>query len=413
MIERKQYLKILIDESENNKIKVLTGLQGVGKSYLLEKIFQPYLIKSGIDSSLLLYLDLQKKKYSNLNTVEKIMSYLSEQIDKENRYYIFIDEIMQISDYEDLFEALSNIENAQIYVTESNNEIITSEMKVRYSNKLSEIYIAPLSYKEFKALYSDQIDDYSILKEYIAFGGMPELKKCKSTKEREDYLTALMDSILQKVLKSNKVYYEESFLALVNLMAKHFGEFGHIYEIEDIMRKSDDQVTDKTLKIYENYLIKSYLLHQINSYDIKKKRTTRTTKFFFTDNGLLGAKNNFERNDIKKISAVVLNELLLRKYEVFSGKLETFYRGGDGKTSRKYMSISFVVKQSDGRLCYLDITSNTPEYIKECSKKFSYIRDSFKKIILVMDTCETYFDEKGVVVMSVTNFLLNENSLDI
>ena len=196
-------------------------------------------------------------------------------------------------------------------------------------------------------------------------------------------------------------------------MAKHFGEFGHIYEIEDIMRKSDDQVTDKTLKIYENYLIKSYLLHQINSYDIKKKRTTRTTKFFFTDNGLLGAKNNFERNDIKKISAVVLNELLLRKYEVFSGKLETFYRGGDGKTSRKYMSISFVVKQSDGRLCYLDITSNTPEYIKECSKKFSYIRDSFKKIILVMDTCETYFDEKGVVVMSVTNFLLNENSLDI
>lgn len=413
MIQREQYLKILINESENNKIKVLTGLQGVGKSYLLEKIFQPYLIEAGIKPHLILYLDLQKKKYANLNTVEEVMNYLSEQIDMQNRYYIFIDEIMQISDYEDLFEELLNIENARIYVTASNKKIITLEMKVRYADKLSEINITPLSFKEFKTSYSNQIDDYSILKEYIAFGGMPELKKCKSTKEREDYLTSLMDSILQKVLKYNKVYYEESFLALVNLLAKHFGEFGHIYEIEDIMRKSNDQVTDKTLKIYENYLIQSYLLHQINSYDIKKKRATRTTKFFFTDNGLLGAKNNFEKNNLKKIAAVVLNELLLKKYEVFSGKFETFYRGDDGKTYRKYISIPFVVKQSDGRLCYLNIASNTPESIKECSKEFSYIRDSFKKIILVMDNCETYFDEKGVVIMSVTDFLLNNNSLDL
>lgn len=413
MMERKQYLKTLIKESKNNKIKVITGLKGVGKSYLLEKIFQSHLIESGIKPSSILYFDLQKEEYVNLNTVEKFMGHLFKQINEHDSYYIFIDEIIRISDYENLFKELLNIKNAQIYVTASNKKILTSELQMRYSNKLCEIYIAPLTFKEFKDSYPNKIDDYSILKEYIAFGGMPELRKCKTDKEKEVYLISLTESILQYVLDFNKIYYEESFLALVNLLAKHFGEFGHIYEIEDIMRKSDDQVTDKTLKIYENYLIQSYLLHQINSYDIKKKRATRTTKFFFADNGLLGAKNNFDRNNLKKISAVVLNELMLKKYEVFSGKFETFYRGDDGKTYRKYISIPFVVKQSDGRLCYLDIASNTSESIKECSKKFSYIRDSFKKIILVMGNCETYFDEKGVVVMSVTNFLLNENSLDI
>ena len=172
-MNREHYLDKLLNSKDNGKIKVLTGTTGSGKTYLLKNLYKEYLINQGIEKDCIIYIDFEKKKYSNIKYSAEVISLLSEKINMQNKCYIFLDEILTIEDYEDLFEELLELENIDVYIAVSNTKFITPKLRIKFGDAFSEIFVMPLSFKEFRVAHSGNTDDIQLFDEYIRYGGMP------------------------------------------------------------------------------------------------------------------------------------------------------------------------------------------------------------------------------------------------
>jgi len=416
-MNREYYLNMLINSKDNGKIKVLTGTTGSGKTYLLKTLYKEYLVNQGIEKDYIIHIDFEKQKYSHIKNTAEVISLLSEKINKQNKYYIFLDEILTIEDYEDLLEELLELENIDVYIAVSNSKFITPELRIRIGNELNEIFVMPLSFKEFRMAYSEITDDIDVFEKYMEYGGMPGLLEIHKDKDKEKYLTQLIDGkIIPDIIKQYTIYHENVFIELTNLLAKYFGKSSTPFKMVEMMRGDKDKLSDKTLRTYLDYLIDSFLINEVYFYDVKKKKEIkRSVNHFYYDVGLLCVKKQFENiNNDMKIKTIIHSELVSRGLDVYYGRFEIFSKDSDGKTLRKFDNIDFVIKDSvTNRHYYIELASDTDVSINGAEKKYSYIRDSFKKFILVREQINPQWTEKGVVIMSVTDFLLNKDSLDM
>ena len=415
-IKRDLYLKKLIDRKENDLIKIITGIRRCGKSYLLDPIFKRYLTENGVDEEHIIKLELdsiENKEYRNPN---KLYEYVMQKITDDRMYYILLDEIQKVEDFESVLNSFLRKKNLDVYVTGSNSKFLSSDIVTEFRGRGDEIRVFPLSFSEFFEAYEG--DKKDAFNEYITYGGMPYILSRKTEEEKGKYLNNLFDNTyINDIIERNHIQKDDKLNSIINMIASSIGSLTNPNKIENTFKSNNiSDITIPTINNYLNYLIDAFLINKAERFDIRGKKYISTpSKYYFTDVGLRNARLNFrQQEETHLMENVIYNELLVRGYNVDVGVVEINEENKEGKKIRKQIEVDFVCNQGSKRY-YVQSAFAIPdkEKMKQEQRPFNYIQDSFKKIIVVRENIKLWRNEEGTVIMGIEEFLLNKNSLDL
>ena len=415
-IKRDLYLKKLIDRKENDLIKIITGIRRCGKSYLLDPIFKRYLTENGVDEEHIIKLELdsiENKEYRNPN---KLYEYVMKKITDDRMYYILLDEIQKVEDFESVLNSFLRKKNLDVYITGSNSKFLSSDIVTEFRGRGDEIRVFPLSFSEFFEAYEG--DKKDAFNEYITYGGMPYILSRKTEEEKSKYLNNLFDNTyINDIIERNHIQKDDKLNSIINMIASSIGSLTNPNKIENTFKSNNiSDITIPTINNYLNYLIDAFLINKAEKFDIRGKKYISTpSKYYFTDVGLRNARLNFrQQEETHLMENVIYNELLVRGYNVDVGVVEINEENKEGKKIRKQIEVDFVCNQGSKRY-YVQSAFAIPdkEKMRQEQRPFNYIQDSFKKIIVVRENIKLWRNEEGTVIMGIEEFLLNKNSLDL
>ena len=415
-IKRDLYLKKLIDRKENDLIKIITGIRRCGKSYLLDPIFKRHLIENGVDEKHIIKLELdsiENKEYRNPN---KLYEYVMQKITDDKIYYILLDEIQKVEDFESVLNSFLRKKNLDVYVTGSNSKFLSSDIVTEFRGRGDEIRVFPLSFSEFFEAYEgDKRDAFT---EYITYGGMPYILSRKTEEAKSTYLNNLFENTyINDIVERNHIQKDDKLNSIINMIASSIGSLTNPNKIENTFKSNNiSDITIPTINNYLNYLIDAFLINKAERFDIRGKKYISTpSKYYFTDVGLRNARLNFrQQEETHLMENVIYNELLVRGYNVDVGVVGINEENKEGKKIRKQIEVDFVCNQGSKRY-YVQSAFAIPdkEKMRQEQRPFNYIQDSFKKIIVVRENIKLWRNEEGTVIMGIEEFLLNKNSLDL
>lgn len=414
-IPRDHYLKKLISREKNGLIKVVTGVRRCGKSYLLFHIFHDYLIEKGIESSHIIEIALDDRSNLKLRNPDVMLAYVKEQIADDKDYYIILDEVQFLEEFEDVLNSFLHIKNADVYVTGSNSKFLSSDVITEFRGRGDEIHIYPLNFREFLSVYDGSRDE--AWDEYVMYGGLPFVLYRSSPEEKEEYLLSLFQTVyLSDIIERHHIRHKEELEELINILASATGSLTNSVKLSKTFKSVKNKtISSVTLKKYADYLEDAFLISKAGRYDIKgKKYINSLVKYYFEDVGIRNAKLGFRQVEENHLMENILyNELRNRDYLVDVGMVETFGKSVDGKTVRKQYEIDFVASRGS-RKYYLQsaFAMNNPEKLQQEQNSLLHVNDHFKKIIIVRDNIRPRRDEQGIVTMGILNFLMDENSLE-
>ncbi len=409
-IRRDEYLKKLISSKHINLIKVITGIRRSGKSYLLDPIFTNHLKESGVKEDHIIKIDLDdivNKKFHDPNLLSNHIRGLL--VDNE-MYYIILDEIQLVKDFESVLNGFLRIKNIDIYVTGSNSKFLSTDIITEFRGRSHQIHIYPLSFKEF--FESNALSKQEAYNQYIRYGGMPLLNSFKNEEEKSNYLKSLFElTYFKDIVERNNVSKDEVLESITRILASSIGSLTSARKLTNTYKsKGHNELSINTLIAYLGYLEDAFLIEKVDRYDVKGKRYIETTsKYYFTDIGLRNALLNFRQlEENHTIENLVYLELVRRGYNVDVGIVEIRENG-----SRRQLEVDFVCNQSYKRY-YVQVALHleTREKTLQEIRPFINIEDSFKKIIVVKDDIIPWITEEGILVMGILEFLLNPNSLE-
>ena len=415
-IKRDLYLKKLIDRKENDLIKIITGIRRCGKSYLLDPIFKRYLTENGVDEKHIIKLELdsiENKEYRNPN---KLYEYVMQKITDDRMYYILLDEIQKVEDFESVLNSFLRKKNLDVYVTGSNSKFLSSDIVTEFRGRGDEIRVFPLSFSEFFEEYEG--DKRDVFNEYITYGGMPYILSRKTEEAKSTYLNNLFENTyINDIVERNHIQKDDKLNSIINMIASSIGSLTNPNKIENTFKSNNiSDITIPTINNYLNYLIDAFLINKAERFDIRGKKYISTpSKYYFTDVGLRNARLNFrQQEETHLMENVIYNELLVRGYNVDVGVVEINEENKEGKKIRKQIEVDFVCNQGSKRY-YVQSAFAIPdkEKMRQEQRPFNYIQDSFKKIIVVRENIKLWRNEEGTVIMGIEEFLLNKNSLDL
>lgn len=411
MIERKKYLEQLISRKNNGLIKVITGIRRCGKSYLLDPIFKDYLISCGVDNNHIIKIELDKEENRIYYNNSKLFNeYLLSLIKDDNMYYLLLDEIQLVDEFEFVLNGLLYKKNVDVYVTGSNSKFLSSDIITEFRGRGDQIHVFPLSFKEtYDAL---KLDKYDAWKNYMTFGGMPLVVLSKNEQDKYKYLKDLYEYTYYKdIVERNKIKRVDIIDSLINVLSSSVGSLTNPQRIYDTFKSNGEKdLSINTINSYLSALENSYLINKSLRYDIKGRKYINTpSKYYFTDVGLRNAKLNFRQQEETHIMEnIIYNELRIRGYNVDVGVVEI-----RDSNKRIYTEVDFVCNMSYKRYYIQSAYSlESVDKLKQESRSLDNINDSFKKIIIVKDYINKYMTENGILVMNIFDFLLDENSLD-
>ena len=415
-IKRDLYLKKLIDRKENDLIKIITGIRRCGKSYLLDPIFKRYLTENGVDEEHIIKLELdsiENKEYRNPN---KLYEYVMKKITDDRMYYILLDEIQKVEDFESVLNSFLRKKNLDVYITGSNSKFLSSDIVTEFRGRGDEIRVFPLSFSEFFEAYEG--DKRDAFNEYITYGGMPYILSRKTEEAKSTYLNNLFDNTyINDIVERNHIQKDDKLNSIINMIASSIGSLTNPNKIENTFKSNNiSDITIPTINNYLNYLIDAFLINKAERFDIRGKKYISTpSKYYFTDVGLRNARLNFrQQEETHLMENVIYNELLVRGYNVDVGVVEINEENKEGKKIRKQIEVDFVCNQGSKRY-YVQSAFAIPdkEKMRQEQRPFNYIQDSFKKIIVIRENIKLWRNEEGTVIMGIEEFLLNKNSLDL
>ena len=415
-IKRDIYLKKLIDRKENDLIKIITGIRRCGKSYLLNPIFKNYLLSTGIAEDHIITLELDSIENKPYRDPEKLYSYIMDKIKDNDMYYILLDEIQKVEDFESVLNSFLRKKNLDVYVTGSNSKFLSSDIVTEFRGRGDEIRVYPLSFAEFVSAYEG--DTRSAFKEYSTYGGMPYILSRKTDEAKSEYLSNLLkNTYLNDIVERNKIQRVDVLDLITNILASSIGSLTNPAKIENTFKSNNIKgVSAPTINNYLNYLLDAFLVNKAERYDIKGKKYISTpSKYYYTDIGLRNVKLNFRQQEETHIMEnIIYNELLIRGYNVDVGVVEINIIDEKNKKIRKQLEVDFVCNQGSKRY-YIQSAFSIPneEKMEQEKRPLNNIGDSFKKIIIVKDDIKLWRNEEGIVIMSLQEFLLNQNSLDL
>ena len=410
-VTRSRYLNELVKNQKNGLIKVITGIARCGRTYLLFNSYYDYLISKGVGESHIIELPLEDRSYKRFRTRDKLTSYVKDKVDDGDTYYVLLDEMQLLDDYAGALGDLIRIPNLDIYITSGDLEFLYKDVMDVFGDKCHEIKVGPMSFKE--VVFSNEGDTARTIDNYIIYGGLPMVWWMSDVKDKKNYLTsAVRESYIPELKEKYAIKNVEEFEALFVTLAKNLGELTNPLKLSGAN-------SDKTVKKYIEYFDREFLLNKVLRYDIKKKKVLNTpAKYYFEDIGLRNALLGFKNlNESKLAENIIYNELKLRGYELNIGVVELNYKDSDGKNKKKQLEINFIAKKGDKKYyiqsAYADNIKDSERIQKEKQKVLCYVKDSFKKIIVVKEDVGLKRDEYGIVTIGLRDFLMNENSMEL
>lgn len=415
-IKRDQYLNKLIRKEGNGLIKVVTGVRRCGKSYLLFNLFHNYLIEKGVKADHIIEVALDDRRNIALRNPDAILAFIDSRITDSDIYYIILDEVQLLGEFEDVLNSLLHIRNADVYVTGSNSKFLSSDVITEFRGRGDEIRIYPLSFREYISVYDGSQDE--AWDDYFNYGGLPLILSMETVEDKVEYLSSLFQKVyISDIVDRKKIKNTEELDELVDVLASAIGSLTNASKLARTIKSvKNKSISDKTLKKYIDYLTDAFLISQAKRFDIKgKKYIGAPSKYYFEDVGLRNARLNFRQIEVTHIMEnIIYNELRVRGYKVDVGIIERFETGEDGKRKRKQLEVDFVAsKGSEKYYIQSAFAMNTPEKVAQEQRSLVTIPDSFKKIIVVADNIKVRRDEAGITTIGLRNFLLDENSLTI
>lgn len=415
-IRRDRYMEKLIAHKGNGRVKIVTGIRRCGKSYLLFQLFKRHLIESGVKPNHILEIQLEDRSNKELRNPDACLAFIKKQIKDQKPYYLLIDEVQLMDEFEDVLNSCLHIQNLDTYVTGSNSKFLSKDIITEFRGRGDEMYLRPLSFKEYRTIQPDTPFD-DVWTEYMTFGGLPYCALLPSREEKADYLKRLFDEVfLRDIIERNRVQNDAQLESLLNVISSAVGSLTNPKKLEDTFISSGTgKLSAVTIKQYLDYLCDAFLIEQAERYDIKGKRYISTPyKYYFTDTGLRNARLNFRQlEETHLMENVMYNELCLRGYSVDVGVVEINERQENGKYVRKQIEVDFVCNKADERV-YVQSAFSIPttEKRQQEERPLVNVGDGFRKVVVTKDNVLRHNDENGILIMSLQEFLMDEGALE-
>lgn len=415
-IKRDKYLNDLINRMHNGMIKVVTGIRRCGKSYLLFNIFKNYLLEHGVASSHIITIELDQRKNKKYRDPDTILDYIESLIEDDGQYYVMLDEVQILQEFEEVLNSLLHIRNADIYVTGSNSKFLSKDVITEFRGRGDEIHIYPLTFKEFMEAYNG--DMYHGWAEYVVYGGLPLTVTMKTEEQKISYLTNLFkETYLKDIIERHHIEKTQELEDLINILASAIGSLTNPPKIEATFKSSiQSTISLNTIRQYIEHLEDAFIINKANRYNVKGRKYIGTPlKYYFEDVGLRNARLGFRQvEETHLMENIIYNELRSRGYTVDVGVVEKRGTDENGKEYKNQLEIDFVANLGSKRY-YIQSAFSMPTEEKRIQEKASLVNvnDSFKKIIVVKDVVNVTRDEDGITTMSIYDFLLKENSLEL
>ena len=415
-IRRDRYLERLIAHKGNGRVKIVTGIRRCGKSYLLFQLFKRHLIETGVKPNHIIEIQLEDRSNKELRNPDACLAFIKKQIKDQKSYYLLIDEVQLMDEFEDVLNSCLHIENLDTYVTGSNSKFLSKDIITEFRGRGDEMYLRPLSFKEYRTIQPDKPFD-DVWTEYMTFGGLPYCALLPSREEKADYLKRLFDEVfLRDIIERNRVQNDAQLESLLNVISSAVGSLTNPKKLEDTFISSGTgKLSAVTIKQYLDYLCDAFMIEQAERYDIKGKRYISTPyKYYFTDTGLRNARLNFRQlEETHLMENVMYNELCLRGYSVDVGVVEINERQEDGKYVRKQIEVDFVCNKADERV-YVQSAFSIPttEKRQQEERPLVNVGDGFRKVVVTKDNVIRHNDENGILIMSLHEFLMDERALE-
>ena len=405
-IRRDIYLNKLISKKHNGLIKVVTGMRRCGKSYLLFNLFKEYLVNEGVNENHIIEIAFDSFENKKYRDPEVLFPYLMEKIADNEMYYVFF-----------LYELYRASEkNVDVYVTGSNAKFLSKDIITEFRGRGDEVHMYPLTYSEFMSVYDG--DKQEGWRDYVLFGGIPLVLGFETADQKSDFLKSLFEeTYISDITGRNNIRNKAELEELLNILSSAIGSLTNPSKLSATFKSVKNKTISKdTIIKYIDYLKDSFLIDSAIRYDIKGKKYINTpSKYYFTDLGLRNARLNFRQvEETHAMENIIFNELKVRGYNVDVGVVVMNEVDKNGKKIRKQLEVDFVCNKGSKRF-YIQSAYALPDKEKMEQEQRSLVNtgDGFKKIIITKDAVAPLYNDEGILVMSVYDFLLNPDSMEI
>lgn len=415
-IERKRYLNELVSLRHNGMIKVITGMRRCGKSYLLFEIFAAYLKNNGITPDHIIEVDLEDYKNRALRNPDNLYAYVKSCIIDDEMYYILLDEVQMLDNFEDVLNGFLRIRNVDIYVTGSNAKFLSKDIITEFRGRGFEVKMYPLSFSEYMSVYSGT--EQAGFNEYMLYGGLPQILSYEAEEQKVRFLKKLFDETYIKDIKERyDIRKDDDLEELINIIASGIGALTNPNKLANTFRSEKKSVISyDTVKDYIDNLCDSFLIEKSIRYDIKGKRYINSPyKYYFMDLGLRNARINFRQSEKTHLMEnLIYNELRIRGFNVDVGVVPVVTKNEVGKQQRSNLEVDFICNLGSKRY-YIQSAyrMESEEKMKQERASLLKVDDSFKKVIIIGEETPVTRDETGITTISIYDFLLKDNSLEL
>lgn len=401
-LTRENYLRAIRPYYEADLIKVITGVRRAGKSVILESI-RDELFASGIGADHIIYVNLEDLDYEGITTASDLNKEIKSHIIDKGRYYLFIDEIQHVDEFEKALASFRATLNASIFVTGSNSHLLSGELATLLTGRTVEFEILPFSFSEMKEYYEligKPFNDEMIY-DYLKWGGFPLRFNFSEESDISRYLSNLYTGLLNRDILTKKSRVDRKIFMDVAMYV--LSNAGKEFSAENIMNyyenKNHRSVGQRTVYNYIEKMQKAFLVHPVQKYDIVGKTALQSKqKYYAVDTGFRTIHTNtINFEDTFFLENLVYNELLFQGFTVFTGKT---HKG----------EVDFVAIRN-GKKCFIQVSylMTSQNTIDREFGAFSSITDASPKYVLSLDKID--LSQNGIAHMNIVDFLLHRQSL--
>ena len=412
--KRERYISSLLERRNNGLIKIITGVRRCGKSYLLFNLFKRKLMDLGVHEDHIIALALDDYQHKEFLNPDNLNQYVRTKIVDNGMYYVLLDEIQLVPNFEYLLNGFLHIPNVDIYVTSSNSKFLSTDIITEFRGRGDEVRVFPLSFSEFLSVFDGT--ETEAWNNYQTFGGMPGLLTINNKDRKVSYLQALFSqTYFQDIVSRYNLRGNEEIEELMDVMASNTGTLTNPLTLTNtFISEKKMRISRDTVASYLHYMQDAFLIEKARRYDIRGKQYIGTPmKYYFVDVGLRNARLNFRQNDYGHIMEnVIYNELRMRGLSVDVGMVEINCKE-NGKSKRKQLEVDFVCNRGSQRYYIQSAYSIYDEEKRQQeTQSLRYINDSFKKILIQKDSVLPYYDDNGFLNIGLFDFLTDEIAID-
>lgn len=416
VIKRDTYLNRLISSRHNGFIKIITGIRRCGKSYLLSVLFSSWLKDNGVDDAHIININLENRRNKKLRDPDILLEYIDGKLHDDAIHYVMIDEIQYVPEFEDVLNSYLGMHNVDVYVTGSNARFLSKDVITTFRGRGEEIRVYPLSFKEYL-----QITNLSLplaFSNYMLYGGMPQAVLETDEKKKRALLKSLFNNTyVRDIIERYRIRNPEALDEILNILASSIGGLTNPSKLTNTFESVKyEKISRPTMVSYLEYICDSFIAERADRFDIKGKAYIESSyKYYFTDCGLRNARLNFRQVEFSHLMEnAIYNELKIRGFSVDVGVVPIQQKASEGKRTRSNLEVDFVCNEGSRRY-YIQSAYRMPdeEKIRQEEKSLRNIDDSFKKIIILGEETPVLHTESGITIISVYDFLLYEDSLEL